>query len=51
METATIVGWVFLILSFILPSFVKDDTRKRILGASLNALALGVFIGHLLGKL
>jgi hypothetical protein len=51
MEIATIVGWVILILSWVIPSYIKDLKTKRIVGCSLSALAVGVFVGHLLDKL
>ena len=50
METALIVGWVILISSWIVPSFIKDVLKKRFVGLSLSALATGIFIGHLLNK-
>jgi hypothetical protein len=50
MEMAIIVGWVFLISSWVVPSFIKDVSKKRFTGISLSAIALGVFIGHLLTK-
>ena len=50
MEMSIIVGWVFLISSWIVPSFIKDDVKKRSTGMSLSAMALGIFIGHLLTK-
>lgn len=48
--TSLLVGWAFLILSWIIPSFVKDQIKKRIIGASLSALATGIFIGALIEK-
>ena len=51
MEIATIVGWVILILSWIIPSFIKDLKIKGIVACSLSALATGIFVGHLLDKL
>lgn len=51
MEIAMIVGWVFLILSRIIPPFIKDvsikDVSKRsFVGLMLLTLATGIFIGH-----
>ena len=51
METTFFIGWVFLIASWIVPSFIKDQVIKRFTGAVLAALATGIFIGHLLDKL
>ena len=48
MEIAIIVGWVFLILSWIIPLFIKNLLKKRFVGMSLSGLATGIFIGHLL---
>lgn len=45
---ATIIGWCFLISSWIVPSFIQDQKIKRMAGAVLAALATGVFVGHLL---
>ena len=47
-EIAVIVGWVVLISSWILPSFIKDLSKKTLVSLSLSALATGIFIGHLL---
>jgi uncharacterized membrane protein YczE len=47
-EIAVIVGWVILISSWIIPSFIKDSHKKRTVGLALSALATGIFIGHLL---
>lgn len=51
MEISIIVGWIVLILSWIIPSFIKNLKTKRIVGCSLSALAVGIFVGHLLDKL
>lgn len=48
MEIAVIVGWLVLISSWILPSFIKDLSKKTFVSLSLSALATGIFIGHLL---
>lgn len=48
MKTATLVGWIFLILSWIIPQFIEDRNKKSLIGVILSALALGIFIGHLL---
>jgi hypothetical protein len=47
-EIAVIVGWVILISSWIIPSFIEDLFKKRLVGLSLTTLATGIFIGHLL---
>jgi hypothetical protein len=47
-EIAVIVGWLVLTSSLIIQSFIKDLSKKRIVGLSLSALATGIFIGHLL---
>ena len=51
MEIALIVGWIFLILSRIIPPFIKDVSikdvsKRRFVGLMLLTLATGVFIGH-----
>jgi hypothetical protein len=51
MEIAMIVGWVFLISSWTIPSFIKDVpikdvSKRRFVGLMLSTLATGVFIGH-----
>lgn len=48
MKTAILVGWIFLILSWIIPQFIEDKDKKILIGIILSALALGIFIGHLL---
>ncbi len=45
-----IVGWVFLISSWVIPSFIRDASKKRFAGITLSAIALGIFIGHLLTR-
>ena len=44
----SIIGWVALILSWILPRFIKDETDKSFWGAGLSAFALGVFVSALI---
>jgi hypothetical protein len=51
MEISAIVGWVFLISSWVVPFFIKDVSKKRLVGLSLSAIATGIFIGYLLGQL
>jgi hypothetical protein len=50
MEMSIIVGWVFLISSWVVPYFIKDEAKKRFTGTTLSSIALGIFIGHLLTK-
>ena len=50
MVISIIVGWVFLISSLVVPYFIKDVSKKRLTGITLSAIALGIFIGHLLTK-
>jgi uncharacterized membrane protein YczE len=50
MEMSIIVGWVFLISSWVVPYFIKDVSKKRYTGTLLSAIALGIFLGHLLTK-
>ena len=40
----SIIGWVFLMLSWIVPRFVKDTLNKSFWGAVISAFALGVFV-------
>ena len=44
----TIIGWVALITSWVLPRFIKDKTDKSFWGASFSAFALGIFVGALI---
>lgn len=47
MATPIIVGWIFLVLSWIIPSFFKNDrTDGFIFGITSAAIGLGVFIGY-----
>jgi uncharacterized membrane protein YczE len=41
----TLIGWTILILSWIIPLFIKDTFKKRLIGISLSALTTGIFIG------
>lgn len=51
LTVSTIVGWVFLILSWIAPSFIKDKLTKRFVGAILSIFATGIFLGALIQKI
>lgn len=39
-----IVGWSAVILSVVMPKFVKDETDKAVLGIGLSAFSLGDFV-------
>jgi hypothetical protein len=43
----SVIGWVSLITSWIVPRFVKDETDKSFWGGALSAFALGVFVSAL----
>jgi uncharacterized membrane protein len=51
MEVSLIAGWVAMILSWIIPSFIKDQKKQSIVGIIISSLALGIFIGHTLEKI
>jgi hypothetical protein len=51
MKIAMIVGWIFLISSWVVPSFIKDVSKKRLVGLGLSAIATGIFMGYLLEQL
>ena len=40
----TIIGWVTLITSWVLPRFIKSEFSKSYWGGVISAFALGVFI-------
>jgi hypothetical protein len=53
MEIAMIVGWVIIISSWTIPSFIKDVpikdvSSRRFVGLVLATFALGIFLGNLL---
>ena len=48
MELDLIIGWIFLVSSWILPHMAKEKYDKAAIGMSLSALSFGVFIGGLL---
>ena len=49
-----IVGWIFLISSWIIPHLlknkIKDDLKTSVIGLILTSLAGGGFVGSLLEK-
>jgi hypothetical protein len=51
---SAIVGWIFLISSWIIPHLlkdkIKDDLKTSVIGLILASLACGVFVGSLLEK-
>jgi hypothetical protein len=47
-----IIGWIFLVASWITPSLMKrESSDKHFVGAVLAAIACGVFIGGLVVQL
>jgi hypothetical protein len=48
MNLVYLVGWLFLVLSWILPGLFKDREKKLIVGIALSSMATGIFMGHLL---
>jgi hypothetical protein len=47
-----IIGWVFLVASWITPSLMKrESSDKHFVGGILAAIACGVFIGGLVVRL
>jgi hypothetical protein len=47
MSVAFIIGWVALVSSWVVPSFIKNEDVKRFIGAILASFATGVFTGEL----
>lgn len=47
METSSLIGWLILILSWIVPSFIEDKEKKNLTGLVLSAIATGYFFGLL----
>lgn len=48
----SIIGWCFLIASWITPSMMKkDNADKHLVGAVLAAIACGIFISGLVVQL
>jgi hypothetical protein len=50
METALIVLYVFIVASWVIPTFIKSEKHKGIVRLSLSAIALGIWIGHIVTK-
>jgi hypothetical protein len=51
MEITMIVGWAFILLSWIIPPFIKDTpikdvSKRRFVALILATFALGIFLGH-----
>jgi hypothetical protein len=43
-----IIGWVFLVLSWIVPTLIKkESTDKHFIGGALAAVACGIFLSTL----
>jgi len=45
-QITTLVGWIFLILTWTIPYLIKDDIKQRLLALFFNGVALGVFIAY-----
>jgi len=46
-----IIGWVFLIASWVVPKLMKKELDRSFVGAVLAAISCGVFIGGLVVQL
>jgi len=47
MSVAFIIGWVALVSSWVVPSFIKNENMRRFIGGILASFATGVFTGEL----
>ena len=47
----SIIGWGFLIMSWIVPYMMKDKMNKHFVGAVLAAFASGIFLSALVVNL
>lgn len=43
-----LIGWVFLIASWVIPRFIKDEKKSNLVGIILSAFATGIFMGIIL---
>jgi hypothetical protein len=41
-----IVGWLPLLISWMVPKFVKDEVDKAFICGSLSAFSVGVFVAN-----
>ena len=46
----SIIGWTATIASLIVPRFIENKQRARVIGASLSAFACGLFLAAMLIK-
>jgi hypothetical protein len=46
-----IVGWTFLISSWVVPRLIKNHQHRHLIGAVLAAIACGIFVGALLASI
>lgn len=47
-----VIGWVFLVASWIVPAIMKkDNSDKHFVGAVLAAVACGIFVSNLVVQL
>lgn len=44
------VGWVFLLASWTVPSFIKNKDKRHFVGAVLAAFATGIFVCDLINN-
>jgi len=47
MSIAFIIGWLFMITTWIPKSFIKDERKRTGTNLALAAIALGIFIADL----
>jgi len=46
-----IVGWTFLISSWVVPRLIKNNQKRHLVGAVLSSISCGIFIGALLARI
>jgi hypothetical protein len=51
MSTLTIIGWAFLITSWIVPIFIEDKQKGRLAGLILSGIACVIFLASLISKI